>query len=326
MSFDTTIAHLRTQLASGTTHRRRHEQRRRTTTLAGLGVLVALTAGFLAVRHDNAHGPRVATTALTASQHALCEAFLDYVNFRPDPNDASMADAQRRAGRPVVDLARQLPTDDPLAIGRHLTDPADTSSIDAFNGLWFGCRDLGHPDFNPVYVAARIPAPTDLDDLLIGWVPQPFRGTTEAPGPFKRPSSIGHDMSVVQTAVTDAGAYLAAWNFRDAANRRIYCLSYGTRDQGGSNCSPYPTASTGSDLPVTVLTGGSPASPYTAIETTTPVARIVAQRSGQRIVQQPVLNRAVIVWNTTSTEPVTIRAYDTTGQLLTCFTNNGTSC
>jgi hypothetical protein len=329
MSLDDTIAHLRDQLATGSVRRRRYEQRRRVVAIGAFGLVLAVSAGFVAVGRDGNDSVVVGTTAMTEAQRAVCDAYLDYATapfagpFQGDPPTDPFAAA-------VVELAQELPANDPLAAARGLTPPDGPGHAEAINALTFGCRDLGHPDFNPVYVPASVPDPAPPVDLISPDAnAQNFRGVSDAPLGFVRPGRVGHRMSAVRVAVTNVGAYVAAWDFTGADGRRIYCSSTGwPRQRAGDGCGTgVPPVTVVAPLHIQVLTDRSTnPSPGAVIATSAEVATVVVSHRGQTVVQQPVLNRAVIVWREPTGEPITIRAYDSAGQLLVCRSDRGGQC
>ncbi len=320
MSFDATISHLRTQLTDGATRRRRTEHRRLVAALSTAALAVIVAAGALALAPDDDAGNVLTTTAIATEQRAVCDAFLHALS------DASLAPLTARQTAPVVELAARLPSDDPLSAGRYLSTPDDPRFADAYNALDAGCRDLGHPDFNLVYVAAPIPTPVDVPEQYRGATAQLFRGATEAPADFDGPIHVGRNMSTVQTAVTDAGAFLVTWSYDDSSGRRRTCTTFGLLRTGGANCHPTAEPPRRAD-PLDLLSGSSFPYRLTAVATAPEVAVLVATSDNREtIVQQPVLGHAVIVWTDATGTVITLRGFAADGTLVACRRTDGATC
>ncbi|MEO5842131.1 MAG: hypothetical protein ABIQ73_15400 [Acidimicrobiales bacterium] len=331
MSYESVIDHMQRELVAGATRRRRRERIHRG--VAAVVVATALVVGAVALTHDDQGASRLSTEptagALAAARTEVCNKFLDLQTNPPFPDSALALEQFATAAATSRDITlAQLATEyrDTYATGAGQV--SSDRHIEALNALVMRCRALGTPGLNPVYVLATVVPPARVDLSAYG-TEQMLRPTARPP--LGVSLAQGRDLSPVQLAVSDRGAWVTTWayNVGSPEDPRV-CRSTGTQQGGGFGCRRVGEASVLSPPELRIEhSGGNTGDPTASIAVSDATSFVVFETGGQRYVQQPVAGITIFVWQlagSSSRLDFTARAYDADGGALGCVASGSRSC
>ena len=312
MSVDQLTEEIRTQLVAGAQRRMPRERQRVWVGVVAAGIAVIVGVSVLVFRPDNP--TRIDTVSTPGSQQpfAVCDEVLAFDSPRTPQTPIGRSewegvarDAAATDDATLAELAAKVRD-------AYAPEKGSPGFTEARIALAQRCRDIGAPNYNPRYVPF-VPSPAPTVDLDTYGEPQPFAFTNKPPKVTTRPPA-GFDLKEVALGVTPQGGYVMYWTYDGPMGPTTSCLDYGAPAVGGmQDCGSEDIRQGESPLPFRTIDRA------TILHVPAGTSFVVMESAGERYVQRPASQTAIIVWKTPRNQtPVTAREYDANGIELRC--------